>query len=152
MSGSLHKVIAEAVVGRLAAALPSIPCERARRAEVEQQERPLLVVSIGDMRANPNASFGETFWDVTFVVTGFPAAASTDVLAEDGIGTMAQQIIEALDAQALPRPGGGDLTTGVFAAAIEPRLYGAEEHGAPMGEVSVTFRAEVALPNGVLSL
>lgn len=148
---ALRQALAEAVVDRLAAALPATPRARARRAEVEAEERPCLSIVVGAMRADTNASQGEVLWTAEVMVTGYPAGEASDEAAENAMSDLEASIVTALDGQPLARPGGGELTTGLMVLASEPRLYSAEESGKPLGDVTVTFQAQVLMPWGVMT-
>jgi hypothetical protein len=72
----LFDVVLSAVADALAAMLPTAQVARARRAPVEIEERPCLVIIPGSAVPDLTQSPGETFWTFGFTVIGYAQVAS----------------------------------------------------------------------------
>lgn len=162
MATPFRAALAQAVVDRLAATIPDARPERGRRAEVGEADRPLIAVTTGEATADDSFAAGEVLWTVDVTVAAHLAAtrnprggltaASADVAAEDAAAALEAQIIAALDGQALERPDGGALTTGLAITRSDLDVIPVQQSAARLADLTLTFRAQLLLPSGTATL
>jgi hypothetical protein len=138
----LFDVVLSAVADALAAMLPTAQVARARRAPVEIEERPCLVIIPGSAVPDLTQSPGETFWTFGFTVAGY-AAGDDDAAAEAAMMDMHAAVIMALNDADL-----GGATVQATPGPAEFQLYSAQESAPAAGDFAVGFTALVVAPHG----
>jgi hypothetical protein len=150
-----RSALAQAALARLQSQVPDLNPMRARRAEVAEHERPLVVVATGDAEADETFSAGETLWTVQLFVTaylttahgtGASGAANADRTAEDNAAEVERRIVAALNSVPLPRPGGGDLTCGVWVQSSTLDVLPAERAAVRLIDLTMVFMVRMLTP------
>lgn len=97
MSTALREAALASIASRLGAQLPTVPLERARRAEVDTDAEalPRLVLRGTGLQADEEAEPGRTHYTLGFEVAGY-ASGSTDLAAEQALSDLHAQVVAAL--------------------------------------------------------
>lgn len=140
MPTPLRESILAAVAARLAAQIPAVPVERARRAPVEIAQMPRLVVRGQEATPDEGQSPGETFWTFGFTVTGY-AKGTTDLAAEQALSQLHADVMAALQMAAL-----GPASVMPSVGPADMRIYEPEMSAVPAGEFTVAFAALAVAP------
>jgi hypothetical protein len=137
------------VAERLAQQLPDVPVERARRAMVEDDEMPRLVVRGGDLSSSDGTAFGETTYGVGVIVVGYakadPDAEDQDIACEQALSALHARVVKALAAW---QPDGTDLNEVREAGGADFTAYDLDDNAAASGEFTAGFEAESIRPTG----
>lgn len=148
----IREALLAAIAARLAAELPEIPVERARRSPPDPEvegEFPRLVVRGGDLSSSDSESFGETFYGVGAVVTGYvaapPDAENQDLACEQALSLLHARVVTALVAW---QPDGTDLNEVRDAGTADFLVYDIEDSAVAAGEFTAAFEAVSLRPTG----
>jgi hypothetical protein len=141
----LREAALAAIAERLAAALPDVVAERARRApvDVDAETLPRLILRGEDWQADDSEEPGRTHYRLGFSVAGF-ASATTDVAAEQALSLLHARVVEALAGWTPSTPGLGD----VAEQSAEFSLYDSEDAARPAGEFLARFTMLAIGPTG----
>lgn len=133
------------IADRLAAELPVVVLERARRAPVDTDKEPLprLVLTGTDWEADETAEPGSTHYSLGFAVSGYVRDA-TDLGVEQGLSDLHASLIAALVGWTPTIDGLGEVSE----QGAEFRLYGTDESSKPAGEVLARFSVLAIAPRG----
>jgi hypothetical protein len=136
MPTPLREAALAEVVARLAAQLPGVTVERARRATVDTDNEalPRVVVRGGDWLADNSQEPGITHWTIGVAVSGF-AGGADDLAAEQALSDLHARVVAALAAWTPAIAGLGDLAE----ENADLRLYDADESAKPAGEFVARF-------------
>jgi hypothetical protein len=135
MSTPLREAALAAIAARLAAGLPDITTERARRSAVDPiSEGPLLVLVGEDWAADASQEPGITHYTLGFAVAGYLAAGS-DLACEQALSALHARIVAALCGWTPTDPGLGE----PLERGCEFELYDAEDSARPAGEFRARF-------------
>ena len=147
MSGSvpLREAALAAIAERLAAELPDVAVERARRAPVDTDAEtlPRLVLRGDDIEADDSQEPGRTHYRIGFGVSGF-VGGDTDLAAEQALSLLHARVVAALAGWTPTAPGLGD----VAEQGAEFRLLDTEESARPAGEFLARFTILAVGPAG----
>ena len=145
MSTPIREAALAAIADQLAAALPSIVLERARRAPVDTDKEPLprLVLTGTDWEADETAEPGSTHYSLGFVVAGYVRDA-TDLGVEQGLSHLHASVVAALAGWTPTVDGLGEATE----QGAEFRLYDTDESAKPAGEFLARFSMLAIAPLG----
>jgi hypothetical protein len=141
----LREAALAAIADRLAAELPDVAVERARRAPVDTDAEvlPRLVVRGDYLEADESQEPGRTHYRIGFGVSGFAVGAS-DLAAEQALSLLHARAVSALAGWTPASPGLGDIAEG----SSEFRLNDAEESAQPAGEFLARFSILAVGPAG----
>jgi hypothetical protein len=135
MSTPLREAALAAIAARLAAELPDVPTERARRSAVDPVAEGTRLVLVGeDWAADASQQPGITHYTLGFAVAGYLAAGS-DLAAEQGLSTLHARVVAALCNWTPADPGLGEPVE----LGAEFELYDAEDSVRPAGEFRTRF-------------
>jgi len=139
---ALFDAVIGAVVTALEAALPDVPIERGRRAPVDIEERPRVILLSGGAVPDETQSPFETFWTFSFAVGGYVVAA-TDAAAEVALMELHALVIGALSGVEI---GGATIEATSGPASFD--LYGADGSAPAAGDFNLGFTALAMAPTG----
>ena len=133
---ALRETALAAIAVQLATADGSATVERERREPVELSAdmAPMLVLTGGDLAADPAAEFGATHYQLEFVVTG--TLAATDGLAlSQAMSLLHAKVVSVLGNWQPAESGLGEVSE----VSAEFRAYDIEESDIPAGEFTARF-------------
>ncbi len=145
MPTPIREAALAAIAARLAAELPSIVLERARRAPVDTDKEtlPRLVLTGIDWEADETAEPGSTHYNLGFVVVGY-VRSTTDLGVEQGLSDLHAAVVAALAGWTPAIVGLGEAAE----LGAEFRLYDTDESAKPAGEVLARFSMLAIAPLG----
>ena len=146
MPTPIREAALAAIADRLAAELPSVVLERARRAPVYTDKEPLprLVLTGTDWEADETAEPGSTHYTMGFVVAGY-IRDTTDLGVEQGLSDLHASVVAALAGWTPTVDGLSEATE----QGAEFRLYDTDESSKPAGEFLTRFSMLAIAPLGV---
>lgn len=136
----LRESVLAAVAEVLAAAIPDVPVERARRARPDIAEFPRIVVRGGDAAPDESQTPMLTFWTFGVIVTGYVKAA-TDLAAEQALSDLHARVVAALQMAEL-----GPASVQPTMRMAEMALYDAADSSTPAGEFTTIVEALATAP------
>lgn len=141
----LREAALAALAARLAAQLPDVVIERARRSPVviDDEALPRMILRGEDMAADDTEEPGRTHYTLTFSVACI-ATAATDLAIEQSLSLLHARLVDTLAAWTPAEPGLGD----VAERGAEFRLYEVEESARPAGEFVASFAMLCVGPAG----
>ncbi len=153
MPSPIRDILCDQVQATLAAALPGVAIDRARRSEPDQDDAmPRLIVRAGgSMSASEAATPQDAAYTLQFQIIGY-ADGRDDEEAERAVSELEASVIAALVDQPLTAPAGGDLTTGVMFLSSDAALFSADDSARAAGSFAVTFSATIFTAYGSASL
>jgi hypothetical protein len=141
--------IAALVTARLGDEIPDVPVEQARRAIVDNDEFPRLVVLAGNVTASDTAGFGETTYVIGVIVVGYasadPDAENQDLSCQQALSALHARVVRALAAW---QPDGIDLNEVRESGTAEFIAYDLDDSSEAAGEFTASFDAESIRPTG----
>ena len=145
MPTPIREAALAAIADRLAAELPSVVLERARRAPVDTDKEPLprLVLTGTDWEADETAEPGSTHYTMGFVVAGY-VRDITDLGVEQGLSGLHASVVAAIANWTPAIDGLGEAAE----QGAEFRLYDTDESAKPAGEVLARFTMFAIAPLG----
>ena len=145
MPTSIREAALAAIADRLAAELPSVVLERARRAPVDTDKEtlPRLVLTGTDWEVDETAEPGSTHYAMGFVVAGY-VRDTTDLGAEQGLSDLHAAVVAALGGWTSTVDGLGEAAE----QGAEFRLYDTDESAKPAGEFLARFSMLAIAPLG----
>lgn len=145
MPTPLREAALAAIAARLAAELPDVPLERARRSPVDTDKEPMprLVLTGTDWEADETAEPGQTDYTLGFVVAGY-ARATTDLGIEQALSDLHASAVAAIVGWTPAVDGLGEVSE----LGADFRLYDTEESRKPAGEFLARFSILAIAPLG----
>jgi hypothetical protein len=145
MPTQIREAALAAIADRLAAELPAVELERARRAPVDTDKEPLprLVLTGTDWEADETAEPGSTHYTMGFVVAGY-GRNTTDLGLEQGLSELHASVVAALAGWTPAVDGLGEAVE----QGAEFRLYDTDESAKPAGEFLARFSMLAIAPLG----
>lgn len=145
MPTPIREAALAAIADRLAAELPGVVLERARRAPVDTDKEPLprLVLTGTDWEADETAEPGSTHYTMGFVVAGY-VRDITDLGVEQGLSGLHASVVAALANWTPAIDGLGEAAE----QGAEFRLYDTDESAKPAGEFIARFSMLAIAPFG----
>lgn len=136
MPTPIREAALAAIADRLAAELPSVVLERARRAPVDTDKEPLprLVLTGTDWEADETAEPASTHYTMGFVVAGY-VRDITDLGVEQGLSGLHASVVAAIANWTPVIDGLGEAAE----QGAEFRLYDTDESAKPAGEFLARF-------------
>jgi hypothetical protein len=146
MPTPIREAALAAIADRLAAELPSVVLERARRAPVDTDKEPLprLVLTGTDWEADETAEPGSTHYTMGFVVAGY-VRDITDLGVEQDLSDLQASVVAALAGWTPEVNGLGEAAE----QGAEFRLYDTDESAKPAGEFLARFSMRAIAPLGL---
>lgn len=136
----LRESVLAAVVEVLAAAIPDVPVERARRAQPDIAEFPRIIVRGGNAVPDKSQTPTLTFWTFGVLISGY-AKASTDLGAEQALSDLHARVVAALQMAEL-----GPASVQPTMRVAEMGLYSADKSKTPAGEFTTVIEALATAP------
>ncbi|MCX7275526.1 MAG: hypothetical protein NTV19_20825 [Burkholderiales bacterium] len=136
MTSPVAEAALAAITARLAAALPSVVVERARRApvDIESETLPRLVLHIDSLDADASAEPGATHYRIGLTVVG-TAIGTSDLEAQQAVISLHASVVAVLVGWTPNTAGLGD----VVELGADFLLHDVDQSATPAGEFAARF-------------